>query len=61
VGYNVLWGIAPDKLYQTWQVFDDATIPLEIRALNVGQSYFFAVEAFNEVGVSAPSRVIGIR
>ncbi len=61
VGYNVLWGIAPDKLYQTWQVFDDAKIPLELRALTVGQPYFFAVEAFNEAGVSPPSRVVGVR
>ena len=61
VGYNVLWGIAPDKLYQTWQVFDDATIPLEVRALTVGQSYFFAIESFNETGVSSLSRVVGIR
>ena len=61
VGYNVLWGIGPDKLYQTYQVFDDAKIPLELRALNVGQEYFVAIEAFNEVGVSPPSRVVGIR
>jgi hypothetical protein len=61
VGYNVLWGIAPDKLYQTYQVFDDAKLPLELRALNVGQDYFVAVEAFNEAGVSPASRAIRIR
>ena len=55
VGYNVLWGIAPDRLYQTYQVFADQPMPLEIRALTVGQGYYFALEAFNENGVSAPS------
>ena len=51
-GYNVRWGIAPDKLYQTYQVWADQPMPLEIRALNVGVYYYYAVEAFNESGVS---------
>jgi hypothetical protein len=58
VGYNVLWGIEPDKLYQTYQVFADGPNPLEIRALTVGQEYFFAIEAFSEDGVSQASRVV---
>jgi xylan 1,4-beta-xylosidase len=62
VGYNVRWGIAPDKLYQTWQVWADekmtATNTLEIRALNVGVPYCFAIEAFNESGVSVLSGVV---
>lgn len=32
--------------------------PLEIRALTVGQDYWFAIEAFNESGVSRPSRAV---
>jgi hypothetical protein len=58
VGYNVLWGIAPKKLYQTYQVFADRPLPLEIRALTVGQEYWFAIEAFDENGVSRPSRPV---
>jgi xylan 1,4-beta-xylosidase len=58
VGYNILWGIKPDKLYQTYQVFADRKPELEIRALNVGQEYYFAIEAFDEVGVSRPSAVV---
>jgi hypothetical protein len=58
VGYNILWGIRPDKLYQTYQVFADRKAELEIRALNVRQEYYFAIEAFDEVGVSRPSAVI---
>jgi hypothetical protein len=61
VGYNVRWGIAPTKLYQTYQVFVDAPTTLEIRALNVGQRYWFAVEAFGESGVSELSRAVGVR
>jgi xylan 1,4-beta-xylosidase len=58
IGYNILWGIKPDKLYQTYQRFSDEEIPLEIRALNVGQDYFFAIEAFNESGVSVTSKPV---
>jgi hypothetical protein len=54
-GYNILWGIGRDKLYQTYQVFADKGTALEIRALTVGQDYYFAIEAFNENGVSKVS------
>ena len=49
------WGIGPGKLYQTYQVFADRAQPLEIRALTVGQDYWFAIEAFDENGVSKVS------
>lgn len=59
VGYNIRWGIAPDKLYQTYQIWADQPTRKEIRALNVGVNYFFAVEAFNENGVSKLSDIKG--
>ena len=49
-GYNVLWGVAPDKLYRSWMVYGDNS--LDVRALTVGQKYYFAIEAFNENGIS---------
>jgi xylan 1,4-beta-xylosidase len=58
VGYNILWGIRPDKLYQTYQVWADVPAELELRALGLRQDYYFAIEAFNENGVSKPSRVV---
>ncbi|MBA3647792.1 MAG: family 43 glycosylhydrolase [Chitinophagales bacterium] len=58
VGYNILWGIAKDKLYETYQLFSDHPGSLELRALNVGQDYFFSIEAFNEKGVSRHSEVV---
>jgi hypothetical protein len=61
VGYNILWGIAPEKLYQTFQVFADAGDSLELRALTAGQDYWFAIEAFNENGVSAASSPVHMR
>lgn len=61
VGYNILWGIAKDKLYQTYQIWNDQPDQLELRALNVGVPYYFAIESFNENGVSTVSEVIGPR
>lgn len=61
VGYNLRWGIAKDKLYQTYQVWHDAPSKLELRALNLGVPYFVAIEAFNEAGISGLSEVVEIK
>lgn len=61
VGYNILWGIEKEKLYQTYQIFADKEPKIELRALNINQDYYFAIEAFNEVGVSKLSEVIHIK
>jgi xylan 1,4-beta-xylosidase len=61
VGYNVRWGIAPTKLYETYQRFADHGTTLELRALTVAQPYWVAIESFDENGVSALSPVISIR
>jgi hypothetical protein len=58
-GYNIRWGIGADKLYQTYQVWADQPTSLEIRALTLGQKYYFAIESFNEEGVSTLSKVMG--
>lgn len=57
-GYNVFWGIAPDKLYNTWLVYDKNE--LEMRNLNSDQSYYFVVEPFNENGVGKRSKVVKV-
>ena len=51
VGYEVLWGHAPEKLYHSYRVF--ARTELEVRALmaGVGQ-YYVRVDAFNENGIA---------
>jgi xylan 1,4-beta-xylosidase len=61
VGCNILWGVQDDKLYQAYQVFADQKPEIELRALIVGQGYSFAIESFNENGVSPPSQVIRVR
>jgi hypothetical protein len=60
VGYNVRWGIAPDRLNSTYQVFADQPTQLELRALSRGVGYHVAVEAFDENGVSAPSPTVAV-
>lgn len=55
-GYNILWGIAPDKLYNSWMVYDKNS--LELKSLTVDQSYYFSIEAFNENGISARTKPV---
>lgn len=57
-GYNVLWGIAKDKLYSSWQVYGENE--LELKSLTKDQLYYFAVEAFNENGVSKVSTILTV-
>jgi hypothetical protein len=55
VGYMVRYGIAPNKLYSNYQVFDATTV--SIRSLNIGVQYTFNVEAFNRTGASGATMV----
>ena len=66
VGYNIRFGIKPDRLTQTYQLWADelgsgTTLKKELRSLNVGVPYWVAVEAFNETGVSKLSRTVKMR
>ncbi len=66
IGYNVRFGVRPDRLTQTHQLWADklgsgAALQKDLRSLNVGVPYWVAVEAFNESGVSRLSRVVRIR
>ena len=49
-GYNVRYGIAPDKLYSSHMVCGQAEVLLTM--LNAGQTYYAAVDAFGEGGVT---------
>lgn len=57
-GYNIKWGIAPDKLYSSWLVYD--TNEHHMKSLGRDQVYYFAVEAFNENGVSELSEIVKV-
>ena len=66
VGYNIRFGIRPDRLTLTHQLWagelgNGATLTKELRSLNVGVPYWVAIEAFNESGVSKLSRVVPVR
>ena len=63
VGYNIRFGIRPDRLTLTHQLWADelgnsVILSKELRSLNAGVHYWIAVEAFNESGVSKLSRAI---
>ena len=66
VGYNIRFGIRPDRLTLTHQLWADelgngVTLTRELRSLNKGVPYYAAVESFNESGVSKLSRVVPVR
>jgi xylan 1,4-beta-xylosidase len=66
VGYNIRFGIRPDRLTLTHHLWADelgtgARLEKELRSLNAGVAYWVAVEAFDENGVSKLSRVLPIR
>jgi len=58
-GYNVRWGVAPDKLYSSWLVYGQNS--LSIRSLNVDQQYYFTVEAFDVHGIGTHSAITEAR
>ncbi|MDW4910921.1 family 43 glycosylhydrolase [Streptomyces sp. ADMS] len=49
-GYNVRYGIAPDKLYHSWLLYGQND--LDLRSLNAGHDYWVAVDSFNENGIT---------
>jgi hypothetical protein len=66
LGYNIRFGIRPDRLTLTHQLWADelgsgAALSKELRSLNVGVPYWVAVESFNDSGVSNLSRVVQVR
>ena len=49
-GCNVRYGIAPDKLYHSWLVYDADEVTLS--TLMAGQDYYVRVDSFNENGIT---------
>lgn len=50
VGYNVLWGFAPDKLYHSYMVLGSNEV--KVGALIKGQPLYVRVDTFNETGIT---------
>src|SRR5690606_32383531 len=57
-GYNIKWGIAPDKLYSYWLVYDKNEDQMKCRGRD--QAYYFAVEAINKNGITELSEVVKV-
>lgn len=53
-GYHLYYGIEPEKLYNSVMVYGDTTY--QLNGLNVNPDYHFAIEAFNENGISERSK-----
>lgn len=49
-GCNIRYGTAPDKLYQSWLVYDANKVKLS--TLIKGQTYYICVDSFNENGIT---------
>jgi len=54
-GYHLYYGIDPDKLYNSVMVYRDTTY--QLNGLNVNPDYYFAIEAFNENGISERTEI----
>ncbi|WP_317174783.1 discoidin domain-containing protein [Flavobacterium sp. HJJ] len=55
-GYNISYGMSPDKLYQNYQVLGSESLAID--SLNSLQDYYFTIDTFNEVGITKGTIVI---
>ena len=58
-GYNIRWGIARDKLYQSWLIYDKNEHFM--RNLDRDTQYYFSIESFNENGISERTETILVK
>jgi hypothetical protein len=59
VGYNIRYGTQKDKLYHNYQVIGSESIT--IRSLNNSEKYYFAIDVFNENGISKGKNIIEVK
>jgi len=53
--YNIYYGIAPDKLYNCVMVHGDNQY--YFKAMDKDRTYYFSIEAINENGISAGTKI----
>ncbi len=65
VGYVIRWGIAPDKLYNSFQVMRDQNdfqvlngSQVYLWYLTVGTDYYIAIDTFNENGITRGTQAV---
>lgn len=57
-GYNIYFGIAPDKLYNCITVYQASNY--DFRGMDKGTVYYFSIEALNENGVSEKIKALRV-
>ena len=67
IGYNILWGASPDRLYHSYMIFvgddrytDGQQLAQRIGALVKGKKYCFRVDAFNGAGITEGTVTEGV-
>lgn len=58
-GYTVRYGLSPEKLYHSWQVYNQNN--LRVPTLNANSEYWVAVDSFGETGVTRGEPVPMVR
>jgi xylan 1,4-beta-xylosidase len=58
-GYNIYWGIAPDKLYNNVMIYNDNQY--YFKSMDRDRIYYFSIESFNENGISAKTKPVESR
>ena len=54
VRYNVRYGLAPDRLYNSWQTEENH---LDLSFITAGETYYAAVDSINENGITKGDEV----
>ena len=57
-GYNIRFGIAKDKLYSSYLIYEKNEVL--ITSLNKGQTYYYTVDSFNENGITEGDKICKI-
>ena len=57
--YNIYYGTAPDKLYNSIMVYD--LNEYWFKAMDKEKTYYFSIEAINENGVSKRSSIVEVK
>jgi hypothetical protein len=59
IGYNIYYGISPDKLYNSIMVYENSSY--DFRGLDKGTKYYFTIEPFNENGIGEKNKIIEVK
>jgi hypothetical protein len=57
-GFNIRFGTQPDKLYHSHLIYGENSVTM--RCLSVHEPYYFAIDAFNEGGITEGASVVKI-